>query len=69
MWTYRHEKILSDLTAEEITEEDVQVKTKKHPHRGRTLHKELPRKNILFTLPENKCKCPECKATNFCKLP
>lgn len=51
---------LSDLSLEEITEEEIQDKNKKHPHRGRTLHKNLPRKNIVYTLPDSQCKCPVC---------
>ena len=51
---------LSDLSLEEITEEEIQDKNKKHHHRGRTLHKNLPRKNIVYTLPDSQCKCPVC---------
>ena len=43
--------------AETVTEEP----KKKHAHRGRTLHKDLPRKVITFKLDEDKCNCPKCQ--------
>ena len=42
--------------AETVTEEP----KKKHAHRGRTLHKDLPKKVITFKLDEDKCNCPQC---------
>ena len=43
--------------AETVTEEP----KKKHAHRGRTLHKDLPKKVITFKLDEDKCNCPKCQ--------
>ena len=54
----------SDLSIDEPTEEsisDSKEEKKKHPHRGRTIHKNLPRKTILFELSEKECNCPVCK--------
>ncbi|MGN1135950.1 MAG: IS66 family transposase [Oscillospiraceae bacterium] len=42
--------------AETITEEP----KKSHAHRGRKLHKNLPKKVITFKLDEDKCTCPHC---------
>ena len=42
--------------AEAVTSEP----KKKHSHRGRTLHKDLPKKVITFKLDEDKCNCPQC---------
>ena len=41
--------------AEAVTSEP----KKKHSHRGRTLHKDLPKKVITFKLDEDKCNCPQ----------
>lgn len=43
--------------AETVTEEP----KKKHAHRGRSLHKNLPKKVITFRLDEEECNCPDCK--------
>ncbi len=52
---------LCNLSAEEIDEESIQDVKKNHPHRGRTLHKNLPRKNIVYRLSDSQCNCPVCK--------
>lgn len=42
--------------AETVTENPV----KKHPHRGRSLHKNLSQKEIIYRLDENECNCKYC---------
>lgn len=53
----------SDENADEPDAEAVtEAPKKEHKHRGRTLHKDLPRKVITFKLDEDKCTCPHCSS-------
>ena len=52
----------SDENADEPDAETItKAPEKKHSHRGRTLHKNLPKKVITFKLDEDKCNCPKCQ--------
>lgn len=53
----------SDENADEPDAEAVtEAPKKEHKHRGRTLHKNLPKKIITFKLDEDKCTCPHCSS-------
>lgn len=54
------EKQSDENAAEPDPETVTSEPKKKHSHRGRTLHKDLPKKVIIFKLDEDKCRCPQC---------